>query len=119
MAEHFPWLVAPRNKTEFDELERNFQEAMDELYTKLQIVAAQTNHRLRHPKGGSKWAERLAWARVDLRVYARSVTKPMANAGAAAVAAGKSFRLSFTRFYEIHSTARPKNDGGGSGFDFE
>lgn len=118
MAEHFPWLVAPRNKKEFDELEHNFQEAMEELYTKLQIVAAQTNHRLRHPKGGSKWAQKLAWARVDLRIYARSVTKPMAGSGAAAIACGKSFRRGYTNFYEIHTVAAPKN-GGGSGFDFE
>lgn len=118
MAEHLPWLVAPRNKEEFAALERNMQELSEELYAKLQVVATLTNHRLRRPKSGSKWAQKLAWARVDLRTYARSVTKPMAQSGAAAIAMGKAFRLSYTRFFEIHATASPKV-GGGSGFDFD
>lgn len=118
MAEMLPWLVAPTKKAEFDELNANVAALTNELYTKLQIISAQTNHRLRHPKTGSRWAQRLAWARVDLRAYARSVTKPMAQAGAAAIAMGKAFRLSHTRFYDIHATAKPKS-GGGSGFDFE
>lgn len=117
MAEMLPWLVAPRNKAEFDELQTNMAALSNEIYTKLQIVSAQTNHRLRTPKTGSKWAQKLAWARVDLRAYARSVTKPMANAGAAAIAMGKSFRKSYTNFYDIHATAKPRS-GGGSGFDF-
>lgn len=118
MAEMLPWLNAPRNKAEFDELNANMAALTNELYSKLQIISAQTNHRLRNPKGGSKWAQKLAWARVDLRAYARSVTKPMAAAGAAAIAMGKAFRLSHTRFYDIHATARPRNSGG-SGFDFD
>jgi hypothetical protein len=118
MAEMLPWLVAPRNKAQFDELNSNVAALTNELYSKLQIISAQTNHNLRHPKSGSKWAQRLAWARVDLRAYARSVTKPMAQAGAAAIAMGKSFRLSHTRFYDIHATAKPRT-GGGSGFDFD
>lgn len=118
MEDMLPWLVAPRNKAEFNELQARMDALSNQLYTKLQIVSAQTNHRLRHPKGGSKWAEKLAWARIDLRAYARSVTKPMAQSGAAAIAMGKAFRLSHTRFYDIHATARPKS-GGGSGFDFD
>ncbi len=115
--EMLPWLVAPRNKDEFDELERRMSALSNELFVKMQIVAAQTNHRLRRPKTGSKWAQRLAWARVDLRTYARSVTKPMGQSAAAAVAMGKAMRLSYERFYSIHATAAPKS-GGGSGFDF-
>lgn len=116
--EMLPWLVAPRNKKEFDELEARMSALSKELFVKLQIVAAQTNYRLRTPKTGSRWAQRLAWARVDLRIYARSVTKPMGQSAAAAVALGKAFRLSYERFYSIHATAAPKS-GIGSGFDFD
>lgn len=119
MAEMLPWLVAPRNKDEFNELQSRMDALANELYTKLQIVSAQTNHRLRSPKTGSKWAQKLAWARVDLRVYARNVTRPMAQAGAAAIAMGKAFRLSHTRFYDIHTTATPNAGGSRSGFDFD
>jgi hypothetical protein len=118
MAEMLPWLVAPTTKAEFDELEHRMAALTDELYTKLQIIAAQTNHRLRHPKTGSKWAQKLAWARIDLKIYARNVTRPMAAAGAAAIAMGKAFRLSYTRFYEIHAVTRNPGTGRG-GFDFD
>jgi hypothetical protein len=117
--EMLPWLEAPRNKKEFNELERRMSALSNEICTKLQIISAQTNHRLRTPKTGSKWAARLAWARVDLRTYSRSVTKPMGQAAAAAVAMGKAMRLSHERFYAIHATAAPKSGGAGSGFDFE
>jgi hypothetical protein len=119
MGEMLPWLVAPRNKKEFDELNANMMALTNEIYTKLQIVSAQTNHRLRSPKTGSKWAQKLAWARIDLRAYARHVTKPMAQAGAAAIAMGKSFRSSHTNFYDIHATAAPNAGGARSGFDFD
>jgi hypothetical protein len=119
MADYFPWLVAPKNKDEFDELEKHVSAATNEFYVKMQIVAAQTNHRLRHPKTGSKWAQKLAWARVDLRIYARSVTKAMGQSAGAAIAVGKAFRLAHTRFYEIHAVAAPKSGGTGSGFDFD
>lgn len=118
MPEMLPWLVAPRTKDEFNELEHNMIALTEELYAKLQIVSAQTSHRLRTPKTGSKWAQKLAWARVDLRVYARSVTKPMAQAGAAAVAMGKAFRLSYSNFYSIHAVAKRTGEGR-SGFDFD
>jgi hypothetical protein len=118
--EMLPWLVAPRNKKEFDELESRFSELSNEIYVKMQIISSQTSHRLRKPKRGSKWAEKLAWARIDLKVYARSVVKPMGQCGAAAVAMGKAFRLSYTRFYEIHSVAAPNSSGSGAGgFDFD
>lgn len=115
--EMLPWLVAPRNKKEFDELESRMSALSNEIFTKMQIISAQTNHRLRHPKTGSKWAQKLAWARIDLRIYARAVTKPMGQTAAAAVAMGKAFRLSYETFYSIHATAAPRS-GGGSGFDF-
>jgi hypothetical protein len=117
--EMLPWLVAPRNKAEFSEMERRVSALSNELYTKLQVISAQTNHRLRTPKTGSKWAAKLAWARVDLRAYARSVTKPMGQGAAAAVALGKAMRLSHERFYTIHATASPRSGGAGSGFDFD
>lgn len=117
--EMLPWLVAPRNKAEFNDLERRMSALSNEIYTKLQVISAQTNHRLRTPKTGSKWAQKLAWARVDLRAYARSVTKPMGQCAAAAEAMGKAFRLSHERFYTIHATAAPRSGGRGSGFDFD
>lgn len=116
MSEHLPGLVAPRNKAEFDELQAYVNEVSNELYTKLLIISVQTNHRLRTPKSDSKWAQKLAWARVDLRAYARSVTRPMASAAAAAVAMGRAFRRSHTNFHDIQATARTR--GTGSGFDF-
>ena len=120
MAEMLPWLVAPRNRKEFDELESNMAALSDELYTKLQIVAAQTNIRLRRPKSNSPWAQRLAFLRVDLAAYARSVTKPMSQAGAAAVAMGKAFRKSYIAFYDIRSVSQIRQGTGtSSGFDFE
>jgi hypothetical protein len=117
--EMLPWLVAPRNKAEFNELERRMSALTNEICTKLRVISAQTNHRLRTPKTGSKWAAKLAWARVDLRAYARSVTKPMGQAAAASVALGKAFRLSHERFYTIHATASPRSGGTRSGFDFD
>lgn len=114
--EHLPRLVTPTNKDEFDELNAYVQEVTNEMYVKLQIIAAETNHRLRNPKSNSKTAQALAWARLDLRAYSRAVTRPMANAGGAAIAVGKAFRLAHTRFYDIYRTARGK--GGRSGFDF-
>jgi hypothetical protein len=117
--EYFPWLVAPRSKDEFNELERHVTAATEEFYAKMQIVAAITNHRLRRPKTNSKWAQKIAWARVDLRIYARNVTKAMGQSAGAAIAVGKAFRLAHTRFYEIHAVAAPKSGGTGSGFDFD
>jgi hypothetical protein len=113
-----PWLEPPRNKDEWNELNANLQRMVNEYYAKMTIVAAVTNKRLRTPKTGSKWAQKLAWARVDLRVYARNVTRPMGQSAAAVVAAGKAFQLAYLRFYEINSTALPKDGGSSSGFDF-
>lgn len=118
MAEMLPWLVAPRNKEEMDQLHANMAQLSEEMFAKFQMIAAQMNIRLVRPKTGSKWAEKLAWARIDLKIYARSVTKPIANAGAAAVAIGKAWRLSYQRYYDIQAVAKPKSDGSGSGFDF-
>lgn len=120
MPDMLPWLEPPRNKAEFQELEANMQALAEELYAKLLIVSAVTNQRLRKPKSDSKWAARLAWARVDLKAYARSVSKPIAGAGGAAIAMGKAMRLSYRRFYDINATAAQVNDGGASrsGFDF-
>lgn len=119
MSNYLPWLVPPRNKDEFNELESNMAALTEELYGKLQMVAAVTNHRLRHPKGGSKWAEKLAFLRIDIRAYARSVSKPIAKSGAAAIEMGKAFRLSHTRFYDAHSVSAPSANGNGAGgFDF-
>lgn len=116
--EMLPWLVAPESQEEFNELEARMSALSNEIYTKLQIVAAQTNHRLRTPKTSSKWAQMLAWARVDLRTYARSVTKPMAQSAASAEAMRRAFRLAHERFYSIHATASPRGGGSRSGFDF-
>lgn len=117
MPDRLPWLQPPTNKAEFDELERNVAELCEEFYAKMLIVSAVTNHRLRNPKSGSKWAQKLASLRIDLRWYARNVTRPMAQSAAAAVAAGKAFRLAHTRFYEAQTNYR--TDGtGSSGFDF-
>lgn len=116
--EQLPWLVAPKNKKEFDELEARMSALSNEIFVKMQIIVPQVNYRLRHPKTGSRWAQKLAWARVDLRVYARAVTKPMGQAAAAAVAMGKAFRHSYETFYSIHATASARS-GGRSGFDFD
>lgn len=117
MAEMLPWLVAPRNKDEFNELEKNMAALTEELYGKLQMISALTNHRLRNPKGGSPWARKLDFLRLDIRAYARSVSKPIGAAGAAAIEMGRAFRLAHTRFYDIHSVSTPDGSKTG-GFDF-
>lgn len=118
MAEMLPWLVAPENNEDFEELERNMNLLTHELYVKSQIVAATMNYRLAHPKAGSKWAQKLMWLRIDLRAYARSVTGPIAKSGAAAVALGKAWRVSLTRYQDIRSMRGPESSGSGRGFDF-
>lgn len=112
------WLEPPTNRAEFDELDMRVQQHCEELYARLQYCAAVTNQRLRRPKSGTKMAEKLAWMRIDLKAYARATTKPMAQAGAAAIAMGKAFRLSHTRFSDINRSANRSN-GSGSGFDFD
>lgn len=111
------WLEPPRNKADFDALDAKLQSHCEEFYARLMNVATVTNMRLRKPKSGSRWAERLAWARVDLRAYARSVSQPMAKSAGAVIAAGKAFRQSHVNFSNIQRTTQ-KSNGTGSGFDF-
>lgn len=103
-------LITPYNTDEFYQLVNNITNHHQTLATQTESIAVDLRKLLANPVG-----TKFAMARVDLKINARRVARPIAHAAALDIAAAKAWRVAWRKYLELYANA-PQ---GGRGKSFQ
>lgn len=106
------WLVTPTSKTEFMQLVDTAKRFHDAMQTADEVIAAELRHSLPRARG-----KRFDSLRPDLKINAIRVSRAFVNAGAANLAARRSYHRAGRLFYDLFGPGTDRHDR--SGFDLD
>jgi hypothetical protein len=102
-----PDFIIPEDTDEFRTLVIEMMQFHDRLATSAEVVAAGLRKGLANPVGTKH-----AWSRVDLRVNAARVARPIAYVAAVETAAGRSWGQAWRTFNRLYAGAPAKHEKG-------